>query len=217
MKVLLALFFVLSFNFVNAQTKINEHPFSTFTFGAYGGINFVNTSDIGGNMLFEIKANLISNLNMQLSAGYDRSIEPINKNVKTYSSIPLDSVPRYYASSYNILRKNYDVFPISVGLQYVMKSKNITPYLMANFNYNIVEVKSDISSIGTWSYRTFEEIPSEFRTKFVETYPNNYYGFAVGIGAGYNLSKSVNLDLRYLYKINNETINTHNLLFGIYF
>lgn len=217
MKSLFVISFILSFNFIAAQTEVKETPFSKFTFGAYGGINFNNTSDIGGNLLFEVKSNLISNLNIQLSVGYDRSIEPINKNIKTYGSIPLDSVPRYYANSYNLLRKNYDIFPFSLGLQYYMKHKIFNPYLIANFNYNIVDVKSDIESVGTWSYRTFEEIPAEFRNKYVENYPKNYFGITLGIGTSYLLLKDVYIDLRYLYKINDETINTHNFLMGIYF
>ena len=86
---------------------------------------------------------------------------------------------------------------------------------MANFSYNFVSVKTDIAGIGTWSYRTFDKIPSEFRNKYVETYPNNYYGIA--FGTSYNLSKRVNIDLRYLYKINNETFNTNNFLLGSIF
>ena len=63
MKKLVMLVIIISTLNVFAQDGLNKSPFTDFKLGAYGGINFVETSDLGGEALIEGKTNLLPNLN----------------------------------------------------------------------------------------------------------------------------------------------------------
>jgi len=214
-KKLFALYFVFSFNFLLAQVEEGSTPFTNFGYGVYGGVNFEKFSEIGGNFLFEIKTNLTTNFNLLLSVGYYKSIEPVNNNIKTYGKATIDSVTYYQAVSFNVIKKNYDIFPLSIGFQYVLKYKILSPYLMAVLSYNFIDARSEITPGEVWSYSTFEEIPDEFKTKHIEAFPNNSYGIALWIGTSYHITNRIYIDFRYLYKFDSKIINTHNLLVGI--
>lgn len=69
-----------------------------------------------------------------------------------------------------------------------------------------------------WSYNSIEEIPDEFKgNQKDEELPDNSYGLILGVGTSYQISSSLNLDLRYLYKFDSEILNTHHFIIGIYF
>ena len=60
-KKLVLLATVISFVNVFAQEELSKSPFSNFKLGAFGGINFIETSNLGGQALFEGKTNLLPN------------------------------------------------------------------------------------------------------------------------------------------------------------
>ncbi len=141
MKKLFVLLLLLTFNVSHAQGKENVFTFSNLGYGVYGGINFETDSEIGGSFLFEIKTNVISNLNMNFSLGYSKLFHSIQYSVKTYSIDTIDNKVFYNAEQYNIKKYMYDVFPISLGFQYVFKMRNFSPYLLLDLSYNIINGK----------------------------------------------------------------------------
>jgi len=187
-----------------------------YTFGLYSGINFGNISETGGTIFIEIKTNLILNLNLKLSVGYSKSFMPESYTVKTYFlSTVIEGTQYYIANQYDVNKKGYDVFPFSLGFQYIYRNKSLSPYLLIDFNYNLINTKIYSSPGFAWTYYSFNSLPDDFKTKHIENLPINSYGIMFGIGTIYQLSSRLNLDLRYYYKIDSKIINTHQIIVGI--
>jgi hypothetical protein len=160
-KILLILSFIL-FNVVEAQ---EIKPFSNFDIGVYGGINFYNIDNIRGNFLIELKTNLISPFKLKASTGYYRTIQPYSYTVtvRTYSENTIDTLPKFFASKYNLVSKNYDIFPITLGIQYNFDQSIFSPYLSVEIAYNFINPTIETSPPEVWSYNSIDDIPSEFK------------------------------------------------------
>lgn len=210
-------FFVLVFITINVLNAQGNRPFSDINIGFYGGINFYNINEIRGDFLVEIKANLISSLKLKASTGFTRSIQPKSYTVRGYSENSIDTIPRFFASKYNLVSKNYDIFPMTLGLQYNFQSV-FSPYLTLDVVYNFIHTSIDTSPPEVWSYNSIDEIPAEFKEKQkIEKLPKSSYGIILGVGTSYLISSTLNLDFRYLFKYDNTIINTHHFIIGIYF
>ena len=215
MKKILVILFIFSICYIFPQDQDNPASFSHYTFGLYSGINFGNISETGGTILFEVKTNLMLNLNLKFSAGYSKSFMPESYTVKTYFTTVIEGTQYYMANQYDVNKKGYDVFPFSVGFQYIYRNKSLSPYLLIDFNYNLINTKIYSSPGFAWTYDSFNSLPDDFKTKHIENLPINSYGVMFGIGTIYQLSARLNLDLRYYYKIDSKIINTHQILLGI--
>ena len=214
-KILFVLLFI-SFNVLKAQ---ENKPFSNFDIGFYGGINFYNTDNIRGDFLVELKTNLISSLKLKASTGYFRTIQPYSYTVRKYSeNTIIDSLPRFFAGKYNLVSKNYDIFPLTLGIQYNFNQSILSPYISIDAVYNFIDAFIDTSPPEVWSYNSIDEIPAEFKeNQKYEKLPDNSYGIILGAGTSYQISSKLNLDVRYLFKYDNKIINTHHFIIGIYF
>ena len=215
-KILFVLLFI-SFNVLKAQ---ENKPFSNFDIGFYGGINFYNTDNIRGDFLVELKTNLISSLNLKASTGYFRTIQPYSytNTVRTYSENTIDTLPKFFAGKYNLVSKNYDIFPLTLGIQYNFNQSILSPYISIDAVYNFIDAFIDTSPPEVWSYNSIDEIPAEFKeNQKYEKLPDNSYGIILGAGTSYQISSKLNLDIRYLFKYDNKIINTHHFIIGIYF
>jgi len=217
MKKVVLLIFILSFSILFAQGKDDPAPFSKFENGVYGGINFDDISAIGGTFFFEVKTNLISNLNLKFSVGYSKSYLLESTTIKSYRFATIDSISFYNARTFNSDKKGYDIFPIALGFQYIFKSQNLSPYLLIDAGYNFISGKNFMSSTTNVTYFAFEDIPDEFKTSNTERLPEDSFGVSVGAGATYPISTNLNFDFRYFYKIDSQIINTHNFVVGITF
>lgn len=217
MKKLFLLVMFFSFNTIFSQNNIKESPFSAFRLGVYGGINFETSSDIGRAFILEGKTDLFSNLNLKLSLGYYKTLKPVNYTVRGNDVVIIDSVTFYIAGSYDVIKKIYDMFPFSLGLQYTFKNQTFTPYFTLDVSYNLISTSIERTAGYAMNYDSYDEIPDEFKIKHVENNPNNSYGLSLGTGVIYNISSKIGLDLRYFYKYDSEIINTHHVLVGIVF
>lgn len=208
--------FFISFNVLKAQ---ENKPFSDFDIGFYGGINFYNTDNIRGDFLVELKTNLISILKLKTSAGYSRTIQPYSYTVRKYSENTfIDSFPRFFATKYDLVSKNYDIFPLTLGIQYNFVQSILSPYISIEAVYNFINTSVETSPPEVWSYNSIDEIPAEFKeNQKNEKLPDNSYGIILGAGTSYHISSKLNLDIRYLFKYDSEIINTHHFILGIYF
>jgi hypothetical protein len=206
---------IISFNVSKAQ---DDKPFSNFDIGFYGGINFYNTSNIGGDFFVELKTNLLSSLKLKVSTGYFRTIQPYSGTVRTYNENIIDTIPKYFAGKYDYVSKNYNVFPVSLGIQYIIVQSIFSPYISIDAVYNFMNASITTTPPEVWSYNSIEEIPDEFKgIPKDEELPNNSYGLILGAGISYQISSSLNLDIRYLFKYDSEILNTHHFIMGIYF
>jgi opacity protein-like surface antigen len=213
--ILIILLFI-SVSIINAQ---ENKAFSNFNIGFYSGINFYKTDNIRGDFLVELKTNLLSSLKLKASAGYSKIIQPYFYTVSTYSknNIP-DTLPRFFASKYNVVSKNYDVFPLTLGIQYNLIQSIFSPYISIDAVYNIINTSLEASPSVVWSYNSIDEIPAEFKgPKRHETLPANSYGIILGAGTSYRISSKLNLDIRYMFKYDKDIINTQHFIVGIYF
>ncbi len=213
------LFIILFFSSINifSQEKANKSSFTTFGIGVYGGIDFKTLSETGGEFLLEGKTNLIDNLNLKLSLGYYKTLNPVNYTVKGNSTVIIDSIKYYVADSYDVTKKIYDIFPFALGFQYIFQNKTLSPYLTFDASYNFISTSIERTGGYSMTYPSYEDIPDEYKVKHVEDNPNNSYGIAVGAGAVYHISKHIGLDFRYYFKYDSEIINTHHILVGIVF
>ncbi|GBD88471.1 hypothetical protein BMS3Abin03_02407 [bacterium BMS3Abin03] len=215
MKRILFVLLFISFNVLKAQVN---NPFSNFNIGFYGGINFYNTNNIRGDFIVELKTNLTSSLKLKASAGYFKTIQPISYTVRKYAENPIDTLPKFIATKYDLISKDYDIFPITLGIQYNFNQSVLSPYLSIDVVYNFMHTFIKTSPPEVWSYNSIDEIPAEFKEKQKhEELPNNSYGIILGVGTSYNISSKLNLDIRYMFKYDNKIINTHHFIVGINF
>lgn len=206
---------MISFNVLEAQVN---NSFSNFNFGFYTGINFYNTTNIGGDFFVEFNTNLLSSLKLKVSTGYFRAIQPYSGTVRTYRENSIDTIPKYFAGKYDYVSKNYDVFPISLGIQYIIVQSIFSPYISIDAVYNFMNATITTTPPEVWTYNSIEEIPNEFKeSRKVEELPDNSYGIILGAGTSYRISSKLNLDIRYLFKYDSEILNTHHFIIGIYF
>lgn len=212
------LFFILFLISINVLFAQENKSFSNIDFGFYGGINFYNTNKIRGDFLVEFKTNLFRSTNLQVSAGYLRSVQPYFSSVSKYAENTLDTTPRFFATKYDIINKHYDIFPVSLGFQFIVYESSLSPYISINAVYNFMNSFVETSPPKVWSYNSIDDIPDEFKEipEVVEL-PTNSFGILFGIGASYNISRALNFDIRYLFKYDNKIINTHHFIMGIYF
>jgi len=206
---------ILTTNNVFANDDEKPKSFSTFPVGIYGGITFVEFGEMGSSFSIEAKTNIFFNLNLVLSAGLFKSSEDASFNVKSYRVSSIDEITYYHANSYDVTKMEYDVFPVSLGLQYAIINQSFSPYISFIASYNYIDAKFVSSRNQGWSYLSYEEMPDEFKQPKTETLPENSYSLNFGIGVLYRVSKKLDLDLRYFYKIDSELVNTHNLVAGI--
>lgn len=116
------------------------------------------------------------------------------------------------------MSKNYDIFPLTFGIQYIIVNRIFSPYLSVDADYNIMNTFIETSPHEVWSYNSIDEIPDEFKeNQKEEELPNNSYGIILGAGTSYYISSKLNLDIRYLFKYDSKIVNTNHIIVGIYF
>lgn len=207
----------LSCNSIFSQEDVKTSPFSSLQIGVYGGINFETFSEKSGSFIFEGKTNLTPKLNLKLSFGYYKSLQLTNYTVKSYGEHTIDSVTFYTASSYDVTKKIFDVFPFSLGLQYILINSVFSPYLTLDGSYNLISPSINRTGGYVWYYGSVDEIPDEFKTQLIREYPSDSFGLSMGAGGIYKISSKIGLDLRYFYKYDGEIASTHHILIGIVF
>jgi opacity protein-like surface antigen len=197
----------------------NDHsiPSKKFKYTVWGGINFETISEIGGTFNFGINLEVLKNTDIRLLFGYSRIYEEFNYNVKTNSTGTIDNQIIYLATSYDVFKKGYDVFPISFGIQYSIINQAFFPFLSIDVSYNVISTDIIKSNISTWSHNTFNDIPDEFKMVNTQDKPKNSFGVAVGLGTGYEILDRIDLIFNYCYKTDSEVNNTHGISIGLLF
>jgi hypothetical protein len=211
--------FLLVLNYVLfSQNEKEECLASSTNFGLLGGINISSTSNIGKSFSFEWKIYLSQEFSLKLSAGYYTTSVSDRYYVKTFDFVSINNIEKYYAIFYEVYAKEYQIIPLAVGIQYFLRKSIFSPYTLVEFGYNLIDPKINESQhmlIG--EYNVFNELPNDYKNKHTEILPNNSYTLGLGIGTTYKISSTIDLDFRYLFKIDSEKINNHQILIGICF
>lgn len=217
MKKVFVLFLCISVNSIFPQESNKVALFSSFDFGFYGGINFSTFPGIGGSLILEGRTTLYHNLKINFSLGYSRAYLIDTYNVKTYSVGELQGKKFFEAISYDVSKKGYDIFPLSVGFQFIFANDMFSPYVLCEVGYNFIGTIIYRSPGYTMFYNSFDEIPNDYKRIYKETHVNHSINLALGMGTIYQISPELNLDFRYLFKFDDKIINTHIMIVGISF
>lgn len=168
---------------------------------------------------FEGSTNITETLFIKVGLSYTRIDEPINKGIKTFDYVNIQSTEKYYAISYIIEEKQYQVISIFTGAQYFFAANtSLSPYLNLETAYNFLDpfIKNS-ERIYHGDYDKYEELPADFNKSHQEYYPLSSFRFSLGIGSQYIIGSSIAIDLRYQYLFDTELLNTHQFLVGIIF
>jgi hypothetical protein len=124
--------------------------FTSFDTVILGGVNITNQSESGLSFILEEKTNLTDAINLKLSFGffqsYDKNIYPI----KRYSVSD-----KYYTYSINVLKRTYNVFPISIGFEYNFNYSDFHTYTFIEIGYNSYTTTYLESIAERWFYLYF--------------------------------------------------------------
>lgn len=215
MKRLIVLIFILSNINSFSQRLAGPTIFSNFSMEFLGGINY--TSHTGPSLIIEGKTNLTSSLDIKLSIGYSMVYKNDFHNVKGYEFLDFSNIQQYQTYSYNINEIEYDIIPISIGLEYTFGHDKFSPYCFGEGGINVYSSKFLASSrmyTGSY-YDKYNEIPSDYQngSPLVISEDKSYI-LGLGIGTKYQISPKFSLDIRYLYQFNSNIIDTHQLLIG---
>lgn len=217
MKLMVLAILLLSQLVFAQQVNNGSSLFSKSEFGLYGGVNVSGETDLGGLGSFEFKTNLTSNLNLRLSVSYFYLRTNITEHVKSFNTGEIQGEEFFAAGEYTIKGREYKNVPISIGVQYFVNRSMISPYVIAEGGYNFIDGKLDRTPGEYWSYNSEEEIPDEYKHHTPELMPLSSFRYGLGIGAIYPLSSVFNIDVRYIYNIDTELVNTHQIILGIVF
>ena len=217
MKNLICLFIILFCTSLFSQENDNNKLFSNFKLGFLAGVNL--TKYAGGSVLIEGKTNLTSRINVKAIAGYSKVIKKEGYNVKTNGPIDINGSQKYVTGSYNVDRIDYDVFQIAAGFEYFIMKDRLSPYLISEAGYNYYSFHTQESNIYTYGtyYNTYDDVPTEYKNKPPAISNEASYLFGLGIGTNYNISSTINLDIRYIYQFNKNIVNTNQILVGLNF
>lgn len=213
-KVLFA-FFLICTNFINAQTEIS-HLFSRYNYSLMSGISSEKFSHIFGVIYFEGSTNLTENIFIKLTAGYYKSISYSNYTVNTNKFVKINDYEKYYTVSYEVYNTEYRVIPILLGLEYYLFEQKFSPYFSIDASYNLIDPLTKKSQeIKHSEYDNYSEVPISFRN--TDNIPNESFGLSFGVGSKLKISSQISTNIRYIYKIDSEIINIHQVIFGISF
>jgi opacity protein-like surface antigen len=202
------------------QSDTPSSAFSNFQLGFLGGINF--SSLAGTSILIEGTTNLTSQINLKLSAGYSTINKEEGYTVNTFNHIQYIDIYQqetnfYTVGYYTVDEINYNVVPISLGLQYLFSNGLYSPYALVEVGYNFYTFKTTKSNIVSFGqYDTYEEVPEKYQNEAPAIPDDDSYTIALGLGTTYRLSSSFFLDLRYVFQYNANLVNTNQILLGIH-
>jgi len=166
--------------------------------------------------MFEGKTHLSDNALLKLSFGYTNLSSANKYEVKSYTKSSIDGSETFYQISYDVEKTEYEIIPLSIGVQYNIEYGKFTPYIYSDFGYNLIHPtvhKSETSFYGQFNF--YNELPVEHRYK--DDLPLSSFKLAIGFGINYPLSSVFGLDIRYLNQIDSEIINSQQLLVRISF
>lgn len=215
--IILALLLMISSQIYAQESKVLK-PFSAFKFGVLGGSNFNTIPTLGGAFQIEAKTNITSSLFAKISFGYSSTFENNEYEIKTYHVSNIGGVEGYQTYSYKVDKIEYSIFPINLGLEYILLGDIISPFAVFEVGYNIISSEEQVVTSGSGTvYNSIGEIPIEYKTPMHSLTEGEYLGIGIGLGVIYKITSSLDLSIRYVYRYNDSIINSNYILLGVSF
>jgi hypothetical protein len=200
----------------NIFAQEDGNLFSDPHFSIHGGLSFSSIKNGWGAYLVEGKSNVSENLLLKLSFGYTNLINTQPYKVKSYSERDINNNLAYETVTYEVSKIEYQIIPISIGLQYNVNKSLFNPYTFLEIGYNLIDPKSYRNNYEYGAeYQSYGELPLEHR--YIDAIPKGSYKIAIGVGFNYPLSAVFGLDMRFLTQIDSEIMESQQLLVGISF
>ncbi|MFA3783370.1 hypothetical protein ABRY23_09935 [Melioribacteraceae bacterium 4301-Me] len=210
---------ILSSN-ISAQGTEKQTAFSSFHFEVLIGVNFASFQNLGSSLMIVGKTNATHNLNVNFSIGYSEAYKKDKYNIKSFRYINIDNSGKYQTYTYNREKIEYDIIPISAGVEYIFENVIFSPLFFLDAGYNFYSTKIHTTPIEynvAGSYDTYNEIPAEYRNLFPPISKDWSYSFKIGIGSKVSITPSIYFEMKYFYQFNRAIPNTNNILLGIVF
>ncbi|KAF0147515.1 MAG: hypothetical protein FD143_3057 [Ignavibacteria bacterium] len=197
-----------------AQTHNEDTTITSTSYGIYCGVNVNKNMFVSNAFLIEGKVFLTKNIFAKINIGYYRTVVKDSYRVFSFKYIQIQDYKKYNTVYYDVMKTQYDVFPISIGSLYLYRSSPLNYYAGIDISYNLID---------PFQYRTSEKIINEFDSindipnvyKNIVVLPNGSYSVTLGAGAIFHFTANLYLDVRYIFKYDNELINSHQILIGI--
>ncbi|MBA4406204.1 hypothetical protein C0389_02905 [bacterium] len=200
---------LLSTNSLFAQDG-GQKIFTNFETGFYVGTNFSSISNFGPSFLIEEKTSLSANLNAKFSIGYSRSFQ-----LNPYQNKFYLFAGNYQAYSYEDVKKEYVIIPVTLGLEYILKNDIVSPYCLIDLGYNNYTTTFHSSKwILEGNYDSYDQIPLDYKNKMGDINNSVSYRLGLGIGTRYYISSAIIFDVRYSYQFNTVVVDNHQFLIG---
>jgi len=214
--VFLFLFSIITNSF--SQDTQNSTMFSNFNLSILGGVNFKTVPDVGGTLQLEGKTNITSEINLNLSVGYSSMYEDKEYMIKSYSYFNINNTEGYQLNTYSINKIEYSVVPVNLGIEYVLREDNLSPFGILEIGYSFYSSQEQVvKSTGGEVFYNKNEIPVEYLNSAPKTIDGSSFGLGLGLGIKYKISPSFNINIRYVYRYNKSIIHTNQILLGITF
>lgn len=202
---------------ITAQQQTKEPILRWFSGGVFAGPDFTSAAKTGYSVSIEGRVRIIPRVNLKISLGYSLLNQDENISVQTYFLQKKDGVTHYQTQSYDMEINNYKIFPFSAGLEYSISDGNISPYLVFEIGTNIYSTGVSYSNCVLGSlqeYTDSEDIPARYRNGRHIVLGQSSVRTAMGFGTKIKLYGDLNFEVRYLYNINSNIINNHQILVG---
>jgi len=217
-KFLIALLF-LAFVFESkAQTSGNNDLFPSIHFSALAGPNFTFPFQTGYLAQFEARTKVSSCVSIKASVGLSSIYEDFGNYVSTYSYTKIAQTDIYQSYSYKLDKYEYSIVPLSLGVEYSFSENIGSPFLLAELGYNLYSVEMHKSNQvlgagGTFS--TKAQLPEQYRQEPPKIKDDTSFRIGLGAGMRFRISGNFYFEARYIYNVNTQLINSHQILMGI--
>jgi hypothetical protein len=210
---------LILFLYVNiCAQEADQYPQTKWiSWGLLAGPAITSAPQTGYSILLEGRVRFLPGLNVKVSAGYSDLTQNENIPVKTYWLPKLNNVTYYQTNSYDIQIRDYLVFPLSFGVEYVVSKGIISPYVTVEAGTNIFTSKVNYSNyvLGELhEYTKREDVPAEYRQGWRIRLKSESFRFAFGVGTKIEMNENLNFEVRYIYNINFNILNSHQILMG---
>ena len=217
-KIIILTIYLLLAGVLFAQGYNQNKPFSSFAFGIYAGPNFTSPFQAGYLTQLEIRMNLSNRLNAKLSIGLSSIFEDNGNNFTTYYYFKAGGNDNYQSYSYKLDKYEYSIVPLSVGIEYCFSESISSPYLFAEAGYNLYAVEIYKSNQVLGAFGTFtskEQLPMQYRLEPPKVENQSSFRFGLGAGTRFEISGNFYFEARYIFNINTQLVNSHQILLGI--
>ena len=187
-------------------------------FGLLAGVGAQGSQNYGSAFLLEARYPLTDNIGIKFTYGFSNLRRDENYQVKTYYEERVGNVHQYITNLVEIVKHDYAINPVSLGIDYVFTSEIFEPFCFFEGGYNGYRTKvvtgSDQPGIGG-IYTSDVDIPAEYKDRMIKNNDGTSFRFALGTGVKLKSISFCDLEIRYLYEINTSLVNNHLIMVGV--